>query len=84
MGGAARARGYFITFEGVEGSGKTTQRALLAGRLRAEGFAVTELREPGDTPLGERLRAVLLGAPTTAPAPAAELCLFLAARAGLI
>jgi dTMP kinase len=84
MGAARGPRGFFLTFEGVEGSGKSTQQALLADRLRDEGYAVTELREPGDTGVGERVRSLLLSAMDVSPAPAAELCLFLAARAQLV
>ncbi len=84
MRAAARPRGFFLTFEGVEGSGKSTQHGLLAGRLRGEGYSVIELREPGDTRLGERVRSLLLSATDVPPAPAAELCLFLAARAQLV
>jgi dTMP kinase len=50
----------FVTFEGVEGCGKSTQLALAAARLRERGHRVVETLEPGGTPLGERLRAVLL------------------------
>ena len=75
--------GFFLTFEGVEGSGKSTQQALLARRLRGAGHGVRELREPGYTELGERLRPLLLRSGGTPPAPAAELFLYLAARAQL-
>lgn len=72
------ARGTFITFEGGEGSGKTTQVGRLAERLRAGGIETLVTREPGGTPLGERIRDVVLG---SAPEPVTELLLFAAARA---
>jgi dTMP kinase len=71
-----------ITFEGIDGSGKTTQAALLVERLREEGREVVAVREPGGTPLGELIREVLLEGPgMTAWAEAA---LFAAARAELV
>ena len=72
----------FVTFEGIDGSGKTTQAALLAESLRGEGREVLLLREPGGTPLGERLREVLLNGP--AMTPWAEAAIFAAARAELV
>jgi dTMP kinase len=75
--------GLFITFEGGEGSGKSTQADLLAQRLEAAGQRVPRLREPGGTPLGEELRQLLLHR-QTAMSPTAELLLFLAARAELV
>ena len=70
--------GKFITFEGGEGSGKSTQAGRLAERLRQFGAEVVLTREPGGTARGERVREVGLAA---APAPATELLLFAAARA---
>lgn len=71
-------RGKFITFEGGEGSGKSTQAGRLAERLRTVGAEVVLTREPGGTPLGERVREVVLEA---TPEPVTELLLFAAARA---
>jgi dTMP kinase len=69
----------FITLEGGEGVGKTTQQALLAERLQREGYACVSTREPGGTALGEALRELLLhGDPLT---PLAELLLYAADRA---
>jgi dTMP kinase len=72
----------FVTFEGVDGSGKTTQARLLAEQLRSEGREVAHLREPGGTALGERVRELLLDG--AAMAPWAEAALFAAARAQLV
>jgi dTMP kinase len=72
--------GKFFTFEGIDGSGKSTQLAMLAASLRAAGHDVVTTREPGGTPLGEALRAAFLE--TTGPvAPMAELLAFAADRA---
>lgn len=76
-------RGRFISVEGLDGTGKTTVCAALASRLRAAGFQVIGLREPGGTPAGERIRE-LLADPETILAPRAELLLFSAARAQLV
>lgn len=59
----AGARGRFITFEGIDGAGKSTQHAWLVDHLRRQGIAVVASREPGGTPLGEKLRALLLAEP---------------------
>ncbi len=72
----------FITFEGGEGSGKSTQALLLKQRLEDQGRRVIQLREPGGTKLGEDLRALLLS--STSIAPKTELLLFLAARSELV
>jgi dTMP kinase len=75
-------RGLFITFEGGEGAGKTTQVNLLRQRLEAAGRRVLQLREPGGTPLGEELRHLILNSANLAPKT--ELLLFLAARSELV
>lgn len=72
----------FITFEGLDGSGKTTQAELLADGLRTEGRDVVLTREPGGTPLGEQVRAILLDG--YAMSAWAEAALFAAARAELV
>ena len=72
----------FVTFEGVDGSGKSTQARLLAERLRSEGREVVLTREPGGTTTGERIREILLHG--EALAPWAEAALFAAARAELL
>ena len=73
-------RGKFITFEGIDGSGKTTQLRLLTGDLRLRGLDVLTTLEPGGTPLGRRLREVFLETEETV-APISELLLFAADRA---
>jgi dTMP kinase len=81
-------RGYFITFEGLDGSGKTTQLRRLASTLEAEGHTVVTLRQPGGTALGDRIRSVLLDSKSEAAlgpiAPAAEMALMFADRAQAI
>ena len=75
------AKGKFITFEGLDGCGKTTQLERLAAVLRARGIEVVTTREPGGTAIGERIRSVLLDSRTEGLAPLAELCLMFASRA---
>jgi dTMP kinase len=81
-------RGYFITFEGLDGSGKTTQLRRLAEWLTAAGRKVVVLRQPGSTALGDRLRAVLLDSRSEAAlgplSPMAEMALMFADRAQAI
>lgn len=72
--------GVFITFEGIDGCGKSTQLRLLASRLRMDGHDVIATREPGGTSLGQRLRAALLDAQEQID-PLAELLVFAADRA---
>ena len=71
----------FITVEGGEGVGKTTQLRLIEARLRAEGVPLQVTREPGGTSLGEQLRHLLLQKEGLAPTPMAELLMVFAARA---
>jgi len=73
--------GFFISFEGIEGSGKSTQIALLADVLRVQGHEVVLTREPGGTPVGQVLRRLLLEASSSPLAPGAEVFLLLADRA---
>ena len=79
------SRGLFVTFEGLDGSGKTTQLQRLAAALEAEGRRVVTLRQPGGTALGDRIRAVLLDSKSEAEvgaiAPEAEMALMFADRA---
>jgi len=77
-------RGFLVTFEGGEGSGKSTQIERLAAFLRAEGHEVVTAREPGTTEVGEAVREILLRTAPERLSAAAELALFLAARAELV
>jgi dTMP kinase len=83
---ATPARGWFITIEGPDGAGKTTQAAALAGHLGDAGLDVILTREPGGTWLGERLREVLLARtdPSTLTDPLTDALLFNAARRQLV
>ncbi len=71
----------FLTFEGVDGSGKSTQLERLAAKLRAAGAGVEATREPGGTALGEAIRALVVGEAGGQLAPEAELALMCASRA---
>jgi dTMP kinase len=74
-------RGKFITFEGLDGCGKSTQMARLGNRLREAGYSILESAEPGGTPIGQQIRRVLLDARNQDLCPTAELLLMFAARA---
>lgn len=76
--------GFFITFEGVEGSGKSTQMEMLKGYLEARGEDVLALREPGGTLLGEKVRGILLNSSDEPVDPMAELFLYEACRAQVV
>jgi dTMP kinase len=91
LGGAAPeaeskplVNGLFLAFEGVEGSGKSTQAALLSDYLRQRGVEVVVAREPGSTPLGERIRSLVLDEVGVGIPPRSELFLMLAARAAFV
>ncbi|HEX4022954.1 MAG TPA: dTMP kinase [Acidobacteriaceae bacterium] len=79
------SRGFFLTFEGLDGSGKTTQLRRLAESLERQGLSVLTTRQPGDTAIGERIRSMLLDskleANTGGIAPLAEMALMFADRA---
>jgi dTMP kinase len=82
---ASQQRGAFITFEGPEGCGKSTQVQILAGRLKAGGRSVLCTREPGGTRTGELIREILQHDKADEPlVPEAEMMLFLASRAQLV
>ncbi|MGQ9585760.1 MAG: dTMP kinase [Anaerolineae bacterium] len=76
--------GLFVTFEGPEGSGKTTQMGLLAPWLQAQGLDVLTLREPGGTRIGDQVRNIVLNPAHTEMLPATEILLFSAARAQVV
>jgi dTMP kinase len=78
--GAPLRGGRFIVLEGPDGAGKSEQAVRLARRLRERGYPVTFTREPGGTPLGEQVRAILLDPAETRRGPVADVLLFNAAR----
>ena len=73
--------GYFITFEGIEKCGKTTQAELLVERLQKEGYQVVFTREPGGPPIAEKIRALILDPTHTEMSRLTELFLYMASRA---
>jgi dTMP kinase len=77
-------KGKFITVEGPEGSGKTTQVAGLAEFLRTRDYSILTTREPGGTPIGDEIRSVLMGLKNTEMKPRTEILLFQASRAQLV
>jgi dTMP kinase len=79
-----RKKGIFITFEGPDGSGKTSQLAALADYLRQAGYPLLATREPGGTPIGDQVRSVLMGLKNTEMQPRTEILLFQASRAQLV
>jgi len=76
--------GLFITFEGIEGSGKSTQLARLGTALDKQGFEVVAVREPGGTPIGNRIRGLLLDPEAVDMTDEAEMMLFAASRSQLV
>jgi dTMP kinase len=84
VGDGAPPEGRFITLEGPDGAGKSSQAARLADALRAEGRVVVSAREPGGTPLGEVLRSLLLAGDQRGDDPLTDALLFLAARSRLV
>jgi dTMP kinase len=78
------ATGKLIVLEGPEGAGKTTQAPLIADWLNARGHPAIALREPGGTPIGDQIRAMLLDTPDGAVGDAAEALLYMASRAQLV
>jgi dTMP kinase len=74
-------RGIFITLEGIDGCGKSTQREMLASILRQRGFDVVVTREPGGTDIGEGIRQLMVSDASVNIAPTTELLLYVAARA---
>jgi dTMP kinase len=76
-----KARGLFVSFEGIEGCGKTTQARMLAGWLKSRGHQVVLTREPGGPPIAEKIRKVLLDSRNHHMSPLTELLLLQASRA---
>src|SRR6266852_4973825 len=76
-----RRPGRFITFEGLDGCGKSTQLNLLADFLRSREVEIVTTRQPGGTPVGERVRSILLDSRTAGLSPLAEMGLMFADRA---
>ncbi len=77
-------KGKFITFEGSEGSGKSTQSKLLSRYLKRKGFGVVYLREPGCTKVSEKIRKILLDHKNDSITPVTETLLYMAARAQVV
>jgi len=77
-------KGKFITFEGSEGSGKSTQSKLLYHYLKKKGYSVIYLREPGGTKISEKIRSILLDPANKSMLPACEMLLYMAARAQVV
>jgi dTMP kinase len=84
MSAAGKPAGFFITFEGPEGGGKSTQIHRLAARLADDGYVVWTTREPGGTRAGETIRPLVLGGTIPSLSPLTEALLFSAARAQLV
>lgn len=76
--------GFFLTLDGPDGAGKTTQIASIANWLRSEGFDVVTCRDPGSTPLGDRLRGIVLDRDAVGISMRAEMLLYMASRAQLV
>lgn len=77
-------KGKFITFEGSEGSGKSTQSKLLYRYLKNKGYNVVYLREPGGTKISEKIRKILLDSKNQSMLPACEMLLYMASRSQLV
>ncbi len=77
-------KGFFITFEGSEGCGKSTQSRMLAQYLKRRGFEVVYVREPGGTKISEKIRAILLDKRNDAMSAESEMLLYMAARAQIV